>query len=93
MKNYTLAEAAAALRVSLRSMTTIVARHPHYYAVGNRKLFTEEDLQKIIAGLREEAAAKAGASRKPPTMPTLSSRQASIKLRKLLGSGSTKPKR
>lgn len=93
MKNYTLAEAAATLRVSLRSMTNIVARHPHYYAVGNRKLFTEEDLQKIIAGLREEAAANASPSPKRPNMPTLSSRQASIKLQKLLASGSTKRKR
>ena len=93
MKNYTLAEAAAELRVSLRSMSNIVARHPHYYAVGNRKLFTEEDIQKIIAGLRDEAANRVGRAALPKSGLSLSNDQAMKKVLKLLSEGKAQKKR
>lgn len=93
MKNYTLAEAAAELRVSLRSMSNIVARHPHYYAVGNRKLFTEEDIQKIIAGLRDEATNRAGRATRPISAPTISADKAMQKAMKLLGERKAQTKR
>lgn len=53
---YTMQEAAGELRVSRRKLQEIVKRHPHYYPNGHKKLFTEDDLEAIVAGLRREAA-------------------------------------
>ncbi|WP_420578823.1 hypothetical protein [Oceaniradius stylonematis] len=71
---YSMAGAAARLGVSRRQLQTIIKRHPHYYANGNRKLFTEGDIGAIMKGLRDEARvaaarkaadARAGKDRSP----------------------------
>lgn len=54
MPAFTLMEAAAELRVSVRRLTEIVKRHPYYYPNGNRKLFTQDNLTSIRNALLEE---------------------------------------
>ena len=44
---YTMEEAAALLNVSRRTLQEIVKRYPFYYPNGNRKLFTDGDIETI----------------------------------------------
>lgn len=50
----TIAEAADILRMSRRSLQEIIKRHPYYYPVGRRKIFTSADIEKIRVCLRSE---------------------------------------
>jgi hypothetical protein len=75
---HTFSEAAALLRLSPRRLRDVVDKYPFYYPNGNRKLFTDGDLENIRTALRAEAG-KELQSRKPGTK---SCRSASSRLRK-----------
>jgi excisionase family DNA binding protein len=48
---YTMDEAAKELRVSRRWLQEFIQRHPYYRTVGRKKLFTAEDLARLIGAL------------------------------------------
>lgn len=58
---YSMDEAAEKLRVSRRWLQGFISKHPfdpagkpYYVPLGNRKKFTENDLERILAASREE---------------------------------------
>jgi len=65
-------------------MHNIAAKYPHYYAVGNRKIFTDGDLDKIIEHLREEATQRRTARGGSEAAPLMPSDRALAKARELL---------
>lgn len=52
-------EAAAMLRLSRRTLTDVIGRHPHYVQGGKRKVFYEQDIKALIDALRAETLRKA----------------------------------
>ena len=49
---FTMAEAAALLRISKRALQELIKRHPFYYANGTRKLFQESDIEALRSAMR-----------------------------------------
>ncbi|MFG1340949.1 helix-turn-helix domain-containing protein [Xanthobacter autotrophicus] len=49
---YTIDEAAAALRVSRRTFSDLIKKHPHYHLNGRKKLFDVADLEAIWDAMR-----------------------------------------
>ena len=52
LKLFTLEEVAATFRVSRRTMLEYVRRFPFYRKLGNRKLFTRDDISALYEGLQ-----------------------------------------
>lgn len=67
-KIHTMDEAAAALRISRRSLHEIIKRHPFYFLNGNRKLFTDADLVKLTEALRPASAPRPSRAAGAPTL-------------------------
>ncbi|XHB99386.1 hypothetical protein ABWH97_00100 [Nitratireductor sp. ac15] len=52
---FSMEEAAEKLRVSRRALQNIVKRYPYYYPNGNRKLFTDGDIKKLLSAIGKGA--------------------------------------
>ena len=67
-------DAALMLRMSRRTLTSLIGRHPHYLQGGRRKVFEERDIAALTAAIREEtgrriASMRAGAHGKSGSRP------------------------
>lgn len=59
MRPFTMATAAVELGVSRRRLDDLVVRFPKFhYSNGNRRLFTQDDIENLRAALRVEGAKK-----------------------------------
>ena len=66
---YTMDEAAKKLRISRRFLQDIIKDHPYYKAFGSKKLFTDEDVSRIIEAMsrRGISARRARVARRTDT--------------------------
>src|SRR5262252_2150510 len=49
---WTMKEVAGKLKVSRRWLQTFIKQHPYYHQAGHKKLFTEEDITRLIGAMR-----------------------------------------
>jgi len=82
-RGMTMQEAADVLRMSRRALQDVIKRHPYYYPVGRRKVFTSEDVERIRAALRLEGERERALAFPLKSAPSPSERAVFERLKKL----------